>query len=217
MIKSGVYGIFDKKHGGVYYGSSNDVFRRWLSHKVLLRKNKHYNRYMQNCWNKYGESNFDWMFIEPVEDLNKLRDREQFWLDTSIRIGRTTKGIFNAVLNIPDTDLFNRKQGVYTEERRINLSKKMMGNKFAAGKRRARHSDESCKRQSMKARKNNPSLENFSIINSRSFDYTQIREIIKLYLDGQSGRALAKKFGVGLGSISSIIRQASNNSVNKLN
>jgi hypothetical protein len=36
----------------------------------LLRTNKHFNRYLQNSWNKHGEQHFIFEVVELVEDIN---------------------------------------------------------------------------------------------------------------------------------------------------
>lgn len=46
-----------------------------------MKNNKHYNPYLQNAWNKYGEENFVFEIIEIVENENILRNREQHYID----------------------------------------------------------------------------------------------------------------------------------------
>jgi len=55
---------------------------RWYQHLILLRKNKHYNKYFQAAWNKDGEENFTFEVIEKFDpemnfDLNNL---ERYWI-----------------------------------------------------------------------------------------------------------------------------------------
>lgn len=63
------------------------IKRRWNEHKIKLRKDKHYNQYLQNSWNKYGKESFDFIIIEKINLNNKqklkekLIEREQFYLD----------------------------------------------------------------------------------------------------------------------------------------
>lgn len=59
LLLCGVYEITCLGNGKRYIGSTRKSFqRRMTSHVILLRKNKHHNRNMQNSWNKYGERSF---------------------------------------------------------------------------------------------------------------------------------------------------------------
>jgi group I intron endonuclease len=80
-MNSGIYQIKNIINGKVYIGSSIDLKRRENEHFNFLRKNKHYNRYLQRAWNKYGEENFKFEVLEYVKDNNDLINKEQFWID----------------------------------------------------------------------------------------------------------------------------------------
>lgn len=77
----------------VYVGSTvNNYKRRWnKQHRSMLRGNRHYNQYLQNAWNKYGENAFEYVAIEFVEDVGNLIDREQYWRDYYAE----TSGVYN--------------------------------------------------------------------------------------------------------------------------
>ncbi len=77
MGEKGIYGIFNFLNGKLYIGSTNNLKSRLRQHKKGLKKQKHKNKYLQNSWNKYGESAFEFHVIEycPKE---KLIEREQF-------------------------------------------------------------------------------------------------------------------------------------------
>lgn len=79
---SAVYRIFNKLNGKLYYGSSCHIEERFYRHKLHLNKGKHENPYLQNAWNKYGESAFLFEIVEscPKENLTK---REQFYMNSS--------------------------------------------------------------------------------------------------------------------------------------
>jgi group I intron endonuclease len=79
--KHGIYKITNKKNNKIYIGSAINLSRRWHEHTNYLNINKHFNRYLQNSWNKYGKDSFTFEVIEFVEDENKLLEREQFWID----------------------------------------------------------------------------------------------------------------------------------------
>ena len=82
-ITTGVYIIQNVVTGAVYIGSTADDFRvRFNTHKKQLREGRHDNRYLQNAWNKYGESNFNFLIVEPIDDaLNVILSSEQRWID----------------------------------------------------------------------------------------------------------------------------------------
>jgi len=80
MKISGIYKIINKVNGKYYVGSSNDIKIRWARHKTLLNHNKHPNSYLQYSWNKYGESNFDFIIAEKIPNDNLLIV-EQKYLD----------------------------------------------------------------------------------------------------------------------------------------
>jgi len=62
---SGIYTITNKVTGKLYIGESLDIYRRWHDeHIPQLRKNSHYNKELQNDFNKYGEENFCFEILE---------------------------------------------------------------------------------------------------------------------------------------------------------
>ena len=77
---SGIYCIENKINHKSYIGSSKNLYQRLLKHFALLRHNKHENAYLQNAWNKYGESSFEWSIIE-ICDISILTEREQYCID----------------------------------------------------------------------------------------------------------------------------------------
>lgn len=81
----GIYKITNKSNGKFYYGSSRDIRKRWEGHKWSLRKGEHQNGYLQNSWNKYGESAFLFEIVEECEEIGdeEMLKREQFFLDTT--------------------------------------------------------------------------------------------------------------------------------------
>jgi len=61
--QSGVYIITNTVNGNRYIGSSVDIHRRWYTHKRGLRRGTHCNPILQNAWNKYGESAFEFSIL----------------------------------------------------------------------------------------------------------------------------------------------------------
>lgn len=81
---SGIYKIVNKVNGKYYVGSSYNINTgadsRWRKHLKMLRIGKHYNKYLQRAWIKYGESNFEFIIVEAV-DSSIVKDVEQKYLD----------------------------------------------------------------------------------------------------------------------------------------
>ena len=67
-MTAGIYIIQCKATGKVYVGSSENIEKRWLQHKYSLKKNTHHSKKLQNAWNKYGETEFEFQIVEEVID-----------------------------------------------------------------------------------------------------------------------------------------------------
>jgi len=80
-MKSGIYTIINQVNGKFYIGSACNIKRRWAEHKRRLNRGVHKNKHLRNAWNKYGEENFKFKVLEPVENKEDLLDREQWWMD----------------------------------------------------------------------------------------------------------------------------------------
>lgn len=76
----GIYKIENIVNGKVYIGQSVNIYNRWQNHKTKLKLNKHYNTYLQNAWNKYGENNFNFEIVE-ICDESALSDKEIYYID----------------------------------------------------------------------------------------------------------------------------------------
>jgi group I intron endonuclease len=79
-MDSGVYSIINTKTGQVYIGSSQNVRKRWTSHRHQLRKGSHENARLQRAWIKYGEDYFSFGLLESA-GLAELLEVEQAWID----------------------------------------------------------------------------------------------------------------------------------------
>ena len=80
MNNCGLYRIVNKRNGKTYYGSSNNIKRRWSQHTTDLRGNYHHCSHLQNSWNKHGEESFEFsIFAYCFEE--SLLDYEQILLD----------------------------------------------------------------------------------------------------------------------------------------
>lgn len=61
--RSGVYCIENKVNGRSYVGSAVDIAKRWKEHLRQLREGRHHSRFMQRCWDKYGEAAFSFRIL----------------------------------------------------------------------------------------------------------------------------------------------------------
>lgn len=76
----GIYCIENLVNGKKYIGQSVNFVGRQRQHLSHLRRNIHKNEYLQNAWNKYGESNFKFSIIE-ICDIDSLDELERFYID----------------------------------------------------------------------------------------------------------------------------------------
>lgn len=72
--ESGLYLIKNLINGKVYVGSTQTSFVvRKRKHLSLFRRNLHYNEYLQNDWNYYGENNFSFEILKIVPPQECLK------------------------------------------------------------------------------------------------------------------------------------------------
>jgi len=90
MNSVGIYKIINKINDKYYVGSSINIKNRWYHHINKLRKNEHHNPHLQSAWNKYGESNFNFIVVEYIhydlmesdtEFRNRILNIEQNYLN----------------------------------------------------------------------------------------------------------------------------------------
>ena len=72
-----IYEIRNIINGKRYIGCSKDVTVRFIKHKSRLKNNKHKNSYLQNAYNKYGESNFEYNILFKVKSEAEMYDKEK--------------------------------------------------------------------------------------------------------------------------------------------
>jgi hypothetical protein len=73
----GVYTISFKNTKYYYYGSSNNIFKRWENHLWCLNNNKHGNAYLQNIYNKYKDN----ILLSIVNLTDNYLEKEQEYLN----------------------------------------------------------------------------------------------------------------------------------------
>lgn len=81
-----VYNIKNNIDGKQYIGSSINIKRRFLYHQKYLRRKEHFNHYLQNAWNKYGEENFEFKVLLYCDKKNLLF-YEQRAIDVYVAFG----------------------------------------------------------------------------------------------------------------------------------
>lgn len=149
-----IYKIQNKINSKIYIGSSKSIRNRWKQHKWMLKRNKHYNKKLQNAWNKYGEKNFEFSILETVSNEEDLKKKEQVFLSL-------VKPEYNLCKIAYRTTGYK-----HTAKWKEENSKRMIGNKHTSGKKRIqteatrkkiseslkgkRHSDESYKKAAEK-------------------------------------------------------------------
>lgn len=76
-IVCGIYFIICRATGESYVGSSEDIDRRWSTHRSQLRRRIHHSKLLQQRWLEYGSAEFDFVIHEviAVDGLLK-RERE---------------------------------------------------------------------------------------------------------------------------------------------
>lgn len=73
-----LYELVNKITKEGYVGITHrSVKKRWQEHLYELRGNRHGNSKLQNAFNKYGESAFEWIIRQTFETLEELNKAEQ--------------------------------------------------------------------------------------------------------------------------------------------
>lgn len=84
---SGIYSITNLVNGKRYIGKSLAIHYRWTRHRRELRKQEHYNSFLQRAWDKYGEENFKFEVVEKCEK-ECLCEREIHWIKEFKTLGQ---------------------------------------------------------------------------------------------------------------------------------
>ena len=132
IIKTGIYTIEFINKPGIYYvgsatrsnkkfGKSNlGFYARWREHIFKLHNGVHYNKKLQNNFNKYGKENIRFEIIEFCEPVICF-GIEQYWLN-----------VLNSYQNGYNLACVVDKHSIghtYTPERRKQMSDRMLGEK----------------------------------------------------------------------------------------
>ena len=90
--RSGIYCILNTNNHHCYVGKSKCLGDRKKQHFLDLRKDRHFNRYLQNAFNLY-KSGFTFIVLEYVINCTELDEKEQYWMER-------LKPEYNMVLNV---------------------------------------------------------------------------------------------------------------------
>lgn len=203
---SGIYQIKNLCTGKVYIGSSRIVQRRWHDHRRNLRNGIHTNPRLQNAWNKYGESNFEFSIIEscPVEHL---LFREQFYISE-------LSPAYNIadVVGMPYTPKAGTLEAL--EQNKSGYEARLAGMRTAEYKEKASKANKEV--WTREGHRESRSLETTQLWNTpeyrmkqreahRKVDEQSRVAIREWHKNGASKKALAERFNVSAATISRII------------
>lgn len=78
MKQRGIYMIECKPTQTTYYGSTKVSFHsRWGQHIAILMRNRHDNPRLQQDWNIYGPTAFQFFVVEVIGDIELIEPRER--------------------------------------------------------------------------------------------------------------------------------------------
>lgn len=75
-----IYCIKNTENGKVYIGSTNHFLKRIKRHVRELTYKYHYNKHLQNAWNKHTKP-FVVFILEEISDIETILNREQFYIE----------------------------------------------------------------------------------------------------------------------------------------
>jgi group I intron endonuclease len=112
---SGAYMIINKVNGKAYIGISKNVKYRLKNHKWLLKERVHFNKRLQNSYNKHGEQAFSFQVLEycPIDELS---EKEKHYIN-----------FFNTVEKGYNLKTGGHENLVFSEETKRKISKSNKG------------------------------------------------------------------------------------------
>lgn len=123
----GVYAIVHLPTKKAYVGSSDNINKRFSTHKSMLKYNYHHSKYLQNAWNKYGEKEFEFKIISECMSIKDAVEIEQIFLYCFYR-----KGLFNAknvAFGVGSGICHPNKSKPLSEEQKLKISLSLKGKK----------------------------------------------------------------------------------------
>jgi len=82
----GIYKIENKANKMIYIGSTTNFDKRKKKHIEDLKNGDHCNFKLQNDYDKYGENNFNFFFINTVENRDSLEREEEDEINAYLKI-----------------------------------------------------------------------------------------------------------------------------------
>lgn len=79
----GIYAIHSKYDNKNYVGQckgTRGLRQRFYEHRLALRKNSHFNQYLQRSYNKHGEKQFEFIILEICNKNDNLYEKEGYWI-----------------------------------------------------------------------------------------------------------------------------------------
>lgn len=70
-IRRGIYAILNLKEDIKYIGSSINIYNRVFDHKKRLKENRHYNKQLQEDYNRLGKEWFKYVIVEEIDTLDR--------------------------------------------------------------------------------------------------------------------------------------------------
>lgn len=80
-----VYGIYCPAASVLYIGSAHQLSTRWSHHKAQLQGNRHPSAVLQRAWNRYQETDFEWLILANTLNTSLLRLEAQ-WVEAAKNI-----------------------------------------------------------------------------------------------------------------------------------
>ena len=142
----GIYRIRNRVTGDCYIGSALDVEKRWAEHRSKLRKGEYLTLksdlkpHFQRAWNKYGESQFEFICILelPVEtSIEAFGKIETFYLNLYWPTGYNTSKQGRRPPRFDELPL-DVQQQIREKKRQSNLLKNQTPEGIEANERRRR-------------------------------------------------------------------------------
>lgn len=124
---SGIYQILNTLTGAAYIGSAISLSDRKINHWWALRHGRHFNRHLQNAWNRYGEPSFVFQRILINVEPADLAHAEQREIDQARKDRR-------ALYNIRPEATSNRGLR-HSDETKQRLSRMFRGRRISEAQR----------------------------------------------------------------------------------
>lgn len=99
--------------GKTYIGQTINFKNRFNDHKSRLKNGKHFNKHLQNIWNKYGEDNIEFIPIEEVSIYSTLLQREKFYIEKVSTDTEETRAKIKEFNNRPEVKLAKSNAAKY--------------------------------------------------------------------------------------------------------